>query len=85
MLILIAEALTEYNNMNYFYGYLGIAFALVFASIPISPYPRHRICLRHCTKRSGDNDDGRAETGPDNKVGGASGYGGDIGDLWTDH
>ncbi len=32
MLILVAEVLTEYNNMNYFFGFLGIACALIFAS-----------------------------------------------------
>ena len=31
-MILLAETLTENTNMNYFFGYLGIAFALVLAS-----------------------------------------------------
>ena len=32
-MILEVAQLTESNNFNYFYGYLGIACALVFASI----------------------------------------------------
>ncbi len=62
MIIELADIDANYNT-NFFYGYLGIATALVFAStFPILTVFRYRVGLRHCEERRRHLGHGRAQT-----------------------
>ena len=76
-MVLITALASESNDSEHaaFFGYMGLASALVFAStkIPLTPRPRRR--LRNCQIRSWYLLHGRAQTPADLQVHHPSYYG----------
>ena len=50
-MIIELAVIDEGTNTDFFYGYLGIACALVFASISMAVYFRSWLSLRDCKER----------------------------------